>query len=38
MVTVLCSWGPAVEPGRTGVARTTDARGLVLRWLGVNSD
>lgn len=36
MVTVLCSWGPAVEPGRTGVARTTDARGLVLRWLGVN--
>jgi hypothetical protein len=38
MYTVLCNWGPAVEPGRTGAARTTDARGLVLRWLGVNSD
>ncbi|HET8633785.1 MAG TPA: alkaline phosphatase family protein [Gemmatimonadales bacterium] len=37
MATVLCAWGAGVQAGRTGVRRTTDARGAVLDWLGVAS-
>lgn len=34
MHTVLCGWGPGEPAVRRGPARTTDARGLVLDWLG----